>query len=358
MSKLVLFYFILSTALWANDASYYMKEANLRDFAPQKMASASKKFYKGMDDFTASKFSSAYNSFISASKEKKISKDEQGIALYNAALSLERTSKYDKALKAYRDITKDQGYAPLFKDSYYRIGACCHKQKNWTCVIESLNNWKNSQSELSLVEEFEFRVRKGTAYFELGAYRDVVDYLESAAKTFKNQRSFLLLNAKNMGYEDGKVAVLGLWSLEDLAMAYIKIGDNIKISYPSDDDQKIIFNHLNKQIDLKAYYYLKAQDAYMTMLENGDRDSASKGVYLLGELYKNVYKNLLGADIPPEIKNKKLDKQYVEELKQTLKPLLKKAETAFTQNKDAAREYKFNNEWVDKSNSALKTLWN
>jgi tetratricopeptide (TPR) repeat protein len=188
MSKLVLFYFVLSTALWANDASYYMKKANLRDFAPQKMASASKKFYRGMDDFTNSKFSSAHDAFISASKEKGISREEQGIAIYNAALSLERTSKYDKALRLYREITKDEVYAPLFKGSYYRIGACCHKQKNWTCVIESLNNWKNSQSELSLVEEFEFRVRKGTAYFELGAYRDVVDHLESAVKTFKNQR--------------------------------------------------------------------------------------------------------------------------------------------------------------------------
>ncbi|MCX6112292.1 MAG: hypothetical protein NTY22_03265 [Proteobacteria bacterium] len=358
MSKLVLSYFIFCSVLMANDASYYIKEAGLREVGPQKLSTASKKFYQGFDEFVNGKYSASYNSFLAASHDPKITKEEQGIALYNAALSLERSSKYDKAIKIYKDVTKEKAYVPLLKDSYYRIGACCHKQKNWTCVIESLNNWKNSQSELSLVEEFEFRVRKGTAYFELQSYRDVLDYLESAVKVLKDKKSFLILNAKNMGYPEGKVNVLGLWALEDLAMAYIKIGDNIKVSYPSGNNKDVILDHLNKQIDLKAYYYLKAQDTYIEMLDHGDRDTATKGIYLLGDLYKGIYKNLLESEIPPEIKHKKLNKEYINELKEALKPLLKKSETAFVKNRDAGEEYKFNNEWIDKSRSALKTLWN
>ena len=342
----------------ANDASYYMKEAGLTESGPQKPSAASKKFYQGFDNFVSGKFNSSYDSFIAASHNKKASKEEQGIALYNAALSLERSAKYDKAIKIYKEITKEKAYAPLLKDSYYRIGACCHQQKNWTCVIESLNNWKNSQTELSLVEEFEFRVRKGTAYFELQSYRDVVDYLESATKVLKDKKDFLDLNAKNMGYTESKINTLGLWALEDLASSYIKIGNNIKISYPSGNSQESIFNHLNEQVNLKAYYYLKAQDTYLEMLNHGDRDSATKGVYLLGDLYKNIYRDLLNSDIPPDIKSRKLEKEYIKELKETLKPLLKKAETAFTKNKDAEEEYKFSNEWTDKSKLSLKTLWN
>ena len=94
------------------------------------------------------------------------------------------------------------------------------------------------------------------------------------------------------------------------------------------------------------------------MLNHGDRDSATKGVYLLGDLYKNIYRDLLNSDIPPDIKSRKLEKEYIKELKETLKPLLKKAETAFTKNKDAEEEYKFSNEWTDKSKLSLKTLWN
>ncbi|MEI6079527.1 MAG: DNA polymerase III subunit alpha, partial [bacterium] len=46
--------------------------------------------------------------------------------------------------------------------------------------------------------------------------------------------------------------------------------------------------------------------AYQEMLNHGDRDSATKGVFLLGELYKNIYRDVLDSDVPPEIKNKKL----------------------------------------------------
>ncbi|MEI6079396.1 MAG: hypothetical protein WCQ53_01995 [bacterium] len=357
MSKLVLLYFILSSLAHANDASFYIKEAGLRDFEPQKLGSASKKFYKGMDEFMNGKYSASYFSFISASREKIITKEEKGIALYNAALSLERASKCDKAVKIFKEIANEKSYVTLLKDSYYRIGACCHKQKNWACVIENLNNWKNAQTELSLVEEFEFRVRKGTAYFELQSYRDVVDYLESAVKVLKDQKAFLVLNAKNMGYSEEKINVLGLWALEDLATSYVKIGDNIKISYPSGDTEKTIFDRLNKQLDLKAFYYIKAQDTYLEMLNYGDRDSATKGLYLLGELYKDIYSNLLNSELPPQIIKKKLDKEYIRELKEMLRPLLKKAEAAFTKNKSISEEYKFNNEWVDKSTAALTTLW-
>ncbi|MEI6092402.1 MAG: hypothetical protein WCQ47_01815 [bacterium] len=358
MSKHVLFYLFFVHALMANDASSYVKKAIPFDKGPQRLSTASKKFYQGLDEFLNEKYSVSYNSFITASKDQKLTIEEKNTALYNAALSLERSSKTDKAIKMYKDITKEKVSSQLVKDSYYRIGACCHKQKNWTCVIESLNNWKNSQTELSLVEEFEFRVRKGTAYFELESYRDVIDYLEAAVKVLKEQRSFLTLNAKNMGYPEEKITLLGLWAMEDLATSYVKVGDNIKLSYPSGNDNKTILSHLNKQIDLKAYYYLKAEDIYIEMLNQGDRDVATKGVHLLGELYKNIYKNLLESEIPPNIKHKKLEKEYIAELKETLKPLLKKAETCFLRNKDASYQYKFDNLWTEKSKAELLTLWN
>lgn len=358
MSKHVLFYLFFINTLIANDASSYLKNTIPFDKGPQQLSTSSKKFYQGMDEFISEKYNTSYNSFISASKDQKLTVEEKNIALYNAALSLERSSKTDKAIKIYKDITREKVSSQLVKDSYYRISACCHKQKNWTCVIESLNNWKNSQTELSLVEEFEFRVRKGTAYFELQSYRDVIDYLDSAVKVLKDQRSFLTLNAKNMGYSEDKIKSLGLWAMEDLATAYIKIGNNIKLSYPSGNDDKTILDHLNKQIDLKAYYYLKAQDTYMEMLDQGDRDTSTKGVYLLGELYKNIYKNLLESDTPPNIKQKKLEKEYLSELKETLKPLLKKAETSFLKNKKASEEYRFDNIWTEKSKAELLVLWN
>jgi len=310
----------------------------------------------GLDEFDKGNYETSYYKFSEASEQKNISREEKGIALYNSALSLERMKKYKKAIEQYTLLSSDQSTRDLFKDSYYRISACCHNTKDWACVIGSMENWKNYGKPLSLSEEFEYRIRKGTALYHLKLYRDAIEYISSATKVLNSNKSFIYSDARKRGFDDGKINQLALWGLEAMAGSYKTTGDSINISYTEEDEGKINMESLSRLLELKAYYYLRSQDAYLEMLNYGDKDSATKGLFLLGELYGDIYKNLLGSEIPPDIKKLKLEKTYTNKLKETLRPIKEKAKTTYKKNVELSAKYKFTNEWTEKSSKALLSL--
>ncbi len=322
-----------------------------------KTVSANKKiFNEGISYFNRQDYQEAYSSFIEASESSNITKEEKAIALFNAGLSLERDKKYKKAIEQYNLISIDSNLIRLYKDTYYRISSCCHELKDWACVIASLENWKNYGQPLSLSEEFEYRIRKGTALYALGLYSESIEYLSSALKAISTKKTFIYDDAKKKNFDKDKIDLLMVWGLEELANSYKTTGDNIKITYYQDPEDKINMESLSRLLELKAYYYIKAQDSYLMMLEYGDSDSASKGLYLLGQLYVNIYKALLESDIPSNIKKLKLEKDYKEKLKTSLEPILKKARTTYNKNIELSKKYNFTNEWIEKSKKDLKDL--
>ncbi|MFH1222883.1 MAG: hypothetical protein V1647_00900, partial [Pseudomonadota bacterium] len=182
---------------------------------------------------------------------------------------------------------------------------------------------------------------------------DSINYLEPAVQVFEDKITFLNLNAKNKGYSEDKVASLGLWGLESLADAYKMVGMSTSISFsPSNlDDAK-------QQVELKAYYYIKAQDTYLEILKRGDKETATKGLYLIGILYEYAYNELFGTPIPDEITKEHLQDVYKDNLKKVLQPLLEKAEIAHKKNMEFATFYKIDNLWTQKSNTALGKIKN
>jgi len=347
MSKFVLLYFLALSA-FAAPADKSVKHVVTEPKTPFK---ASDTFYTAMDEFVNEKYKDAYRDFTKTSKNKNISKEEIGISLYNAALSLERNEKFGQALELYKKILNSKGARFLYKDAYYRASSCCHELKNWTCVMANLDNWKNTREVLSLVEEFEYRVRKGTAYYELKSYKDSINYLEPAVQVFDDKITFLNLNARNKGYPENKVDALGLWALEALADSYKMVGMSTTISLlPSNLDDT------REQVELKAYYYVKAQDTYLEVLKHGDKETATKGLYLVGTLYEHAYKELLDTPIPDNIAKEHLQNIYRDNLKKVLQPLLDKSEIAHKKNLEFASFYKIDNSWTQKSRAALEKI--
>ena len=161
---------------------------------------------------------------------------------------------------------------------------------------------------------------------------------------------------KKRGFEEGKINRLEVWGLEALANSYQTTGDSIKISYSEESESKINMASLSRLLEIKGFYYLKAQDAYLEMLNYDDRDSATKGLFLLGELFKDIYDNLLSSGVPPNIKSLRLEKDYIRKLKESLAPILKKAKKTHSKNIELAEKYKFTNEWIEKSRTAIKDL--
>ncbi len=351
MSKFVLIYCLvtISTVL---QAGVQKKAVSPRAFSLKSRFEASKDFYTGMDEFSNGKFEKAYDLFLKAAKTDGISKEEKAVAMYNAGLSLERSKKYSIALDTYNKIDG------LDRDRYYRIGACCHELQKWDCVLSSLKNWKNQSGSLSLIEEFEFRVRMGGAYLSLSDYKDSIQYLETATKVFLERKRLLLSDAQNKEYTEDKINSLGLWALDDLASAYTMIGADVKLptSYDDETQHSSYFISLKDQVNLKAYYYLKAQDTYLHMLEQGDIYTASKGLFMIGDLYQKAYTDFSSAEIPSKIKGQDLEKEYISELRIALRPLLEKAKAAHNKNLLLAKENKTNNEWIKKSKTALEQI--
>ena len=357
MSKLGLLVLLLSfQAVFAQDKAVTPRYFAPKDIKSQNRIKASSYFNAGVYEFDKGNFDLAYSNFIKASEQDQTPLKEKSVALYNAALSLERSKKYKKAIEQYTIISSNEKLRDSFKDAYYRISACCHELKDWACIIGSIENWKNYGQPLSISEKFEYMIRKGTALYELKLYNEAIEYLSSATKTLNTKKTFLYADSIKRGFGEGKINQLALWGLEALAGSYEITGDNIRISYLEEDQGKINIESLSKLLELKAYYYLKAQEAYLDMLNYGDKDSATKGIYLLGELYTNIYNNLLNTEIPPDIKELKLEKNYMKKLKESLSPIIKKAKNTHNKNIELSNDLKFTNEWIEKSKKALTLI--
>ena len=226
MSKLGLLVFLVSfQAAYPQDKAVTPRSFTLIGTQTKNSTNVADLFNAGVYEFDKGNFDVAAYKFIDASKKDNITPEEKSVALYNAALSFEKTKKYKKAIDIYTlistnerskklpkdgqkqtDREKEEEYQYLFyplgnygtwsREAYYRIGACCHELKDWACIIGSLENWKNYGPALSLSEEFEYRVRKGTALYELKLYKDAIEYLESATKVIKSKRAFIYSDAK------------------------------------------------------------------------------------------------------------------------------------------------------------------
>jgi tetratricopeptide (TPR) repeat protein len=319
-----------------------------RDFKPVTIEKAGDTFHKALDEFSMEKFKDAAKHFMQVYTDKTVPNDEKNISLYNAALSHERDKQYNEAITGYKKLIENRDSAFLYKDTYYRISACCTETKNWACIVTQLNKWK-SVKPLTLSEEFEFRIRIGAAYTRMGSYKDSTDYLETALKVLKNNKKFLVEDAITLSWDEEKIRMLGLWGFEELAISYKELGNQLTLQGKEDKNSTTLINMLQQKVELKSYYYLKSEDTYIDMIAYGDRESATKGIYSIGMLYESVYDDFKKCPIPESIKEKKLEKEYNEELEKILEPLLAKADIAYKRNIELGKEHKFSNQWIEKS---------
>lgn len=329
-----------------------------RDFTPVVAEKASETFHKALDEFSLGKFKESATHFMQVHTNKKTPTDEKYMSLYNSALSYERNKQYKEAISSYKRILENKDVQFLYRDTYYRISACCMETKNWSCIVSQLDKWKSIKA-LTLSEEFEFRIRTGAAYTKMGAYKDSADYLETALKVLKNSKKFLIEDAQTLLFDEEKIRVLGLWGFEELATTYKELGNRIIMDVRDEGEEKAhpaLINILQQKVELKSYYYVKSEDTYIDMINYGDTDSATKGVYNIGLLYEDVYENFKKGPIPKNIKDKKLEKEYSEELLKTLEPLLAKAYIAYKRNIELGKEYKLNNQWIEKSTIRFASL--
>lgn len=315
---------------------------------------ASTAFYEACDSFETKKYDKAYKNFLKL--YETVNEEIKPLTLFNAALCLEKQKKYNEALKLYESIGNKDTYKFLQKDSYYRMTAVCHELKDPSCIIKNLSLWKKSEQKLSLAEDFEFMVRTGLAYYDLNSLLESIKYLKSAIYIYRDKYSFLIKNAESLKLTQEKINQLSLWSYETLAKAYIGTGNKISLSFRTTSDQRIIREGLENSLNLKAFYYVKAQDTYLEMMRLGDRLIASKGLFEIGKMYKEIYLELLNSEIPASIiKNDVID-EYKIELKKELSPLLSKAKISFIKNLEYAKTFKYSNEWTEKTNKELNEL--
>ena len=112
MSKLALIFIVLSNSFVfaQQDLAVSPKASTLKIVSSKARFKASLIFNEAIDDFESQKYDSAYTTFMKASEQKGVSIEEKGLALYNAALSLERNKKYKKAIELYTIICANDSY--------------------------------------------------------------------------------------------------------------------------------------------------------------------------------------------------------------------------------------------------------
>jgi len=314
-------------------------------------------FNLASDYFYSKKYDDSYAYFIKLAEKKELSKDEKAISLFNAALSLERQKKHLDANLLFTKIVDDFSFSFLHKDSFYRLAANCHEIDDQTCIIKNLNRWKRSDVKLSLAHDFEFMVRVGLSYFKLDSLFESTKYLNSSISVYKNKYASLIKNAESLKMTKDAINELTLIAFETLGASYIKNGSKIDLSFPLNTKQDKIKQRLENALELKAFYYIKAQDVYLDMIKAGDRYIASKALFDIGNMYKNIYEELLNSEIPPNIKHYKLEKNYKNELSIILEPIKKKAIIAFDKNIEYAKVFEYSNSWIERSVS-LKNILN
>ena len=258
-------------------------------------------------------------------------------SLYNGGLALEGVKDYAGAASRYRVLVEKHGETRDALDALFRMGACYAELGNWASSADAFAQVLQHK-DLAVGDYVEAAARRGLAQYNM---KDP----HAAERSFRDGLGFFHKNETVERLDSDFFVAMSAFYLGELAHDDFRV---MPLRLPQ--------AQLKKDLDAKAEMLLVTQSRYVDTARVKNPAWATAAGYQMATLYKEFYDAMMGAPLPPEIKDDETRQVYFEELRKQIEPLLRKAVHAHELTQGVAERFGIDNEWVRKSNEQMAQL--
>ncbi len=257
-------------------------------------------------------------------------------ARYNAGLALEGVRDWSGAVARYRGLVEKHPDSRDALDALFRMGGCYAELANWAASAEVFAQVL-AHKDLSLGDRVEAMGRRGLAQYNM---KDAV----AAEHTFRDALRYYKENEEVERLDSDFFLALCHYYLAEISHDQFRAAP---VRLPE--------KQMKADLEAKAQLLIVTQARYVDVARVRNPAWATAAGYQMASLYKEFYDALMTAPVPPEL-SAEAKQVYVEELRKTIEPLLRKAIHAHELTQQVAERNGIDNEWVRKSSEQMAQL--
>ncbi len=257
-------------------------------------------------------------------------------ALYNAGLALEGMKDFAGAAARYRKLVDEHGDTKDALDALFRLGGCQAEVGNWAASAETFARVLE-RKEISTGDRVEASARRGLAQYNM---KDAV----TAERTFRDALAWYRTHEAEERLDSDFF----------LAMCQYYMGEITHDRFRA-APLRLPEGQMKDDLEAKARLLLTAQAQYVDTARVRHPGWATAAGYQMATLYEEMYRAIMDAPVPPKLSGEARE-VYLEELRKTIEPLLRKAIHAHELTQQVAERNGIDNEWVRKSSEQMERL--
>lgn len=257
-------------------------------------------------------------------------------AHFNGALALQRLKRWEDAAAELRLARKAMSGTADIRDVLYQLSRCYDHLERWRPLVKVSKELLKSPA-LSVQDRVEGRARLGVAYYRLGrlaeAEREILTALED------HRQNLSVPSLKQNVYVAHAQYVIGA--------IYQDLFTLIKFKLPVES--------MRRDLTDKSNFFVKSQNAYLACIRLNEAEWSVAAGFQLGKLYEDFYEDMMAAEVPPEL-DESDKKEYFEELKRHVKPLVVRAIDVYERNLGMSDRFGRATEWTQKTVMRLERM--
>jgi tetratricopeptide (TPR) repeat protein len=265
----------------------------------------------------------------------------------NLGLALEAMGEWDAAARAYRRVINEWRASDDATWAYYRLAETLSLLGDWE-AIPPLMATVADRSGQPLRSRLEGVLRWANALLETRDYagaemrfRQVIDMNQRAARQWSADEPDFRNEPLDRVHPIVSQAYFGL------GRVYHELFLEIRIVLPEEAMTRALID--------KGQLFEQAQVAYLDCVRAGNRYWAPAAGFMTGQLYEDMYYDVLASEIPTTFNELELE-VYFEELRAFLEPALRRASAIYENNLAMAYRLGSDGVWVDDTLERLNVL--
>ncbi len=225
-------------------------------------------------------------------------------ALYNLALSYEDNSQCNLAIPYYQQVLKlYPEKKQIALNAKFRIASCYNQLKKWKKAFQAYDQLL--QEALDPEDRIDALAYAGESLFHLKRYNEALPLLRLAVAIY-------LRTQRPKGIISYAAAMAQYYHARIFDLKFRQRLFHLPQSRMKED------------LEFKARNLLKALKLYIKTIQLRHADWALAAVYRIGEMYEQMYADMMAAPIPKDL-TKEETAIYIDELRKKIKVLLKRA---------------------------------
>lgn len=292
-------------------------------------------FKEAADDYADGRYEEAVEKFqlvISTYPKTKYASH----AHFNRGLALQRLDRHPEALADFGEAERRLPAGTDKRDAQLQQITSLEKLGRWSTLLPLAETLLKGR-KMPPVERIELQARVGIAHYDARRYA-------RAERVFKDVLELYRQNAEISRLKSNVYVTRSQYLVGEI---YRHLFQSIKFRLPVET--------MKRDLQDKSSFFLKGQSAYLRAIRLSNKRWSVAAGYKLGRLYQEMYRDMMKAEVPPELDE--ADRQvYFDELKTHIKPLVVRAIEIYERNLGMSDRLGGGGEWASKTLEELDKM--